>query len=77
MSGIPRFYYYNPVTLAERVDELVVRHGSLRAAARVLQTDHAYLWRIKHGDKTPSTEFLRRIGLIRHVHYTRREPTAD
>ena len=68
---IPRFHYFNPVTLAERVDELIAQHGSIRKAARVLEVDHAHLFRVKKGEKQPSDDLLRRMGLTRHVHYTR------
>ena len=68
---VPRFHYFNPVTLAERVDELVAQHGSLRKAARVLEVDHAHLFGIKKGTKNPSERLLRRMGLRQHIHYTR------
>ena len=34
---------------------------SLRELATVLGTDHAYLYRIEHGEKLPSAAMLRRI----------------
>lgn len=75
MKGPPRparlHYIQNPVTLLERVTELVDEHGSYRAAADALGTDHAYLWRIQRGDKEPSDEMLGRMGLKKHVHYTK------
>ena len=58
-------------TLAERVDELIEQHGSIRKAARALEVDHAHLFRIKKGEKQPSDDLLRRMGLRRHVYYTR------
>jgi hypothetical protein len=61
-----------PITLAERIDELVAQHGSLRAAAAVLRTDAAYLWRLKSGEKNdPGEQLLRRMKLRRVVSYER------
>ena len=54
--------------LTERIDELVIRHGGLRAAARVLGIDPAYLSKLRQGKKTnPSTQLLRRLKLQRVV----------
>lgn len=61
--------------LQERIGELVTQHGSLRAAARVLEVDAAYLWRLKSGEKDdPGETLLRRMGLRRVVSYERRKP---
>ena len=61
------------ITIADRVLELVDQHGSLRAAARVLKIDHAYLSRLSSGEKVrPSAEVLRKIGLIQVVTYRRK-----
>lgn len=58
--------------MKERIDELVAKHGSLRAAARVLDIDHGYLSRLRDGSKgEPGAETLRRLGLRRVVHYER------
>lgn len=74
-KGPPRparlHYIQNPVTLLERVNELVDEHGNWRTAAEAVGTDHAHLWRISRGDKTPSDELLQRMGLKKHVHYTK------
>lgn len=52
------------VTLRQRIDELVAIHGTLRATARVLMTDAAYLHRLRAGEKTePGDPLLRRMGL--------------
>lgn len=60
------------MTLAERISELVEQHGSIRAAARVLQMDHAYLYRLASGEKTePSDDVLRKLGLRKAVTYER------
>lgn len=54
------------MTLPERVAELVEKHGSVRAAARVLQIDAGYLCRLGTGEKTqPSKMILKRMGLRR------------
>lgn len=52
------------VTLRQRIDELIAQHGTLRATARVLMTDPAYLHRLRAGEKTePGDPLLRRMGL--------------
>jgi hypothetical protein len=52
------------VTLRQRIDELITQHGTLRATARVLMTDCAYLHRLRSGEKTePGDPLLRRMGL--------------
>lgn len=59
--------------LRGRIQELAKQHGSLRAAARVLQIDHGYLSRLQDGEKTePSDDVLRKLGLRRVVTYVRR-----
>jgi len=56
------------IRLEDRIQELIEHHGSVRAAARVLQVDHAYLWRLKEGEKAvPSDKLLRKMGLKRTV----------
>ena len=56
------------MTLNDRISELVQKYGSLRATARVLQVDHAYLYRLQKGHKiNPSPLLLRRLGLRRIV----------
>lgn len=58
------------MTLSDRVLQLCEQHGSLRAAARVVQIDAGYLSRLMNGEKVnPSAAFLRRLGLSRHVDY--------
>ena len=60
------------VTLAERIAELIVQHGSLRAVARVLECDGGYLSRLQSGEKdNPDDWLLRRMGLRRVVTYER------
>lgn len=63
------------VTLAERIDELVAQHGSLRAVARVTEIDAGYLSRLRAGEKVnPEKDKLRRLGLRRVVSYERLKP---
>ena len=58
------------MTLAERIDHLVKRHGSLRAVARVTEIDVGYLSRLRSGEKvSPKKDKLRRLGLRRLVSY--------
>ncbi|MFA7291846.1 MAG: hypothetical protein WC023_06315 [Rhodocyclaceae bacterium] len=60
------------MTLAERIKELADQHGGIRPAARVLQCDHAYLWRLANGEKDdPGPVLLRRMGLRQIVTYER------
>lgn len=60
------------MTLADRINELVEQHGSLRATARVLQVDVGYLSRLRSGEKDdPAEILLRRMGLSRIVSYNR------
>lgn len=61
--------------LRQRIQELAKQHSSLRAAARVLEIDHVYLWRLQQGNKTePGEEILRKLSLRRVVNYVRRSP---
>jgi transcriptional regulator with XRE-family HTH domain len=63
------------VTLAERIDELVAQHGSLRAVARVTEIDAGYLSRLRAGEKVnPEKDKLRRLGLRRVVTFERLKP---
>ena len=57
--------------LCQRAKELVERHGGIRPAARLLQTDPGHLKRILDGKKEPSVKLARRMGLEKSVTYTR------
>lgn len=58
------------MTLAERIDQLVERHGSLRALARVMGCSPPYICRLRSGvTKNPGPAVLRKLGLRRVVHY--------
>lgn len=50
--------------LREHVSQLIVRYGGVRAAARALQLDPAYLIRMRDGVKQhPSRRVQRKLGL--------------
>jgi hypothetical protein len=54
--------------IRERIEELARKHGSLRAAARVLRIDATYLLRLRDGGRAnPSPTVLRKLGLRRVV----------
>ena len=58
------------MTLQERIDELVVQHGSLRALARVMECSPPYICRLRSGvTKNPGPAVLRKLGLRRVVSY--------
>jgi hypothetical protein len=65
------------VTIQQRVIELEAQHGSLRAAARVLQTDVGYLSRLANGEKNhPGSRLLSRMGLRQVITYERTGATC-
>ena len=56
--------------LAERINELMLTHGSLRAVARATGVDVAYLSRLRSGVKlNPEDAVLSSLGLRRVVSY--------
>lgn len=56
--------------VGEAIRLKVERHGSLRAAAKVLGVSAPYLCRFRHGQKrNPSDQLLRKLGLTREVKY--------
>jgi hypothetical protein len=58
--------------LMTRVREIIAAHDGLRAAARHLQCDPAYLMRLRDGKKTnPSGDMLKRLGLKKDVSFIR------
>ena len=62
-------------SLSERIAELVDQHGSLRAAARVLECDAGYLSRLQSGEKSdPGDTLLRRMGLRQVTAFERIKP---
>jgi len=63
--------------LRDRIDELVLKHGTQRAVARVLKVDHGYLSRLRRGVVTmPSNGLLRRMKLRRIIYYVAADETA-
>jgi transcriptional regulator with XRE-family HTH domain len=64
--------------LRTRILALIERHGSLRAAARVLGVDHAYLSRLSTGENhNPSDDLLRKLGLRRLITYVDANAVSD
>jgi hypothetical protein len=64
-----------PASIENAVQRLADKHGSLRAAARVLGVTPAYLCRLRQGAKIgPSDAFLRKLGLVREVTYRWKAP---
>lgn len=59
-----------PVDLREIIDGLAAKHGSIRAAARVLDIDHTHLWRIRKGEKVPSQFMARKLGVRKNISIT-------
>lgn len=48
----------------KRIDDLVCIHGSVRAVGKALDIDHAYLHRLRNGQKVnPSDEILRKLDI--------------
>jgi hypothetical protein len=63
--------------LQQRIGDAIERHGSLRAAARVLQVDHAYLKRLLDGVKdNPSPDLMRKLGIRKLTTYVPRAQSA-
>lgn len=56
--------------VAWQVAEQIRRHGGVRAAARVLKIDPAYLTRLRDGKKRdPGPRLLKKLGLRAEVRY--------
>ena len=54
------------------VELAIEKHGGLRKAARALNIEVSYFWRLRHGDKSnPSDKVLRKLGLAREIEYRR------
>ena len=69
-SGEPSSRSAVAMTLADRINELVAQHGSLRAVERVTEIGVRYLSRLRSGEKvSPEKAKLRRLGLRRVVDY--------
>ena len=62
------------VTLEEHLNQLVERHGSIRAVGRVTGVDYSYLSRLLGGERSePGPDVLQKLGLKRHVIYSMRK----
>ena len=56
------------VTLPQRIQQLIERHGSLRATGRALRIDPGYLLRLKTCEKYhPSMKTLRKLHLAKAI----------
>lgn len=67
-----------PMTLGQRVDELIGCHGTLREVSRLLQIDCGYLSRLRNGEKmNPSRNILQKLGLREVVYYERIKPKLE
>jgi hypothetical protein len=56
------------VSITDAIGLLMAKHGSLRAVARVLSIDHAYLFRLLKGEKVnPGPQVLRKLRLRKVV----------
>lgn len=59
-------------TLPGRIEELIAEHGTLRAVARHLRVDPAYMHRLRRGEmENPGDDLLADMGLCRVVMYER------
>jgi AraC-like DNA-binding protein len=55
-----------------RIRERIERHGSLRAAARVLKVSPPYLCRLLKGEKKEGSDsLLRKLGLKREIRFAK------
>lgn len=62
----------NNAVLRERLDELVERHGGVRAVGRVFGVTGAYISRLRSGEMIwPNDSLLKKMGLRRTVIYWR------
>jgi hypothetical protein len=62
----------NNAVLRQRLDELVERHGGVRAVGRVLGVSGAYISRLRRGEKVwPEDGLLKKLRLRRTVIYWR------
>jgi len=64
------------MTLSDRINKLVAKHGSLRNVAKITAVEPAYLSRLRSGKKFwPSAAVLKRLGLKRISIYIEYEET--
>jgi hypothetical protein len=63
--------------LQQRIAELVAQHGGVRPAARVLEVDQGYVYRLLSGEKSdPGDNLLRKLKLRRVVTFERTDVSA-
>lgn len=55
------------VTPAQRVAELVAQYGSYRKAAKAIEVDYAYLYKVAGGLQPASPAMLSALGLRKEV----------
>ena len=64
-------HYIGYELVQERIALHVVKHGSLRAAARVLKVSAPYLCRLAKGEKKEGSDaLLRKIGIRREIRFS-------
>ena len=63
-------YVPDYITVEQRINEFVEKHGSLRNAAKILGTDASYLSCVRSKQKQPSDKLLFRLGLKKNIYYT-------
>lgn len=60
--------------IQQAIQALERKHGTLRAAARAVKLDVAYMHRLKTGEKeNPGDQILRKLGLVKSVTYESRK----
>lgn len=62
------------VTVSDQASMLILRHGSVRLAAKALKMDHAHLHKIAMGKKNASAVTLKKLGLMPTPLYLLRKP---
>ena len=58
-------------TPAERIEQLRLRYGSYRKAAKALGVSYPYLHRVASGNKEAGDGLLAKLGLEKQVRYLR------
>jgi len=72
VMGLDAVVVPGKTVLQQRIQELVDRHGGVRPAARVLEVDQGYVYRLLSGEKSdPGEKLLRKLKLRRVVTYER------
>lgn len=64
-------------TLAQCIERLIKKHGSLRALSRAANIDAGYISRLRSGEKTdPGLRILAALGIEQTVTYKRSRRTT-